>query len=356
MAPDGSSDKSDDELNFTESLVINELLASAAHAIDTGKLTTDIVPSFALFYDDNIVKSAHEALSSYLIRNDLKCVKLPSRSRKIDKDDAKTTDIRNMIEALRLIDWQDKKPPFVVSDISRICHVYGALRDEVQMRSEMLRMNQRLSSLEKLLKSIPSLTTRIDTAISVMKPTPPPTPTLSPFISMPGGNFQKPTYKDKVVVNAPKAGQHVKISNENDDDKIATPPSPSWRVAAPRRQQKTKKPPVVGLDDNSGLLSSDVRPCKLFATRFHPDTKAEEMTNYLEKNRGWKVIAVEQLKTKYDSYSSWKLIVNKSGMDKTEIMKPENWPKGVLVRPFLISRKGLQLGRISNSQAPNHAT
>ncbi len=234
MGNDGCHDKSDNEINITETLVINELLASAKHAIDTGKLTTDIVPSFVLFYDDNSVKSAHEALASFLIKKDMKSVKLSSRSLKVDKDDAKSTDIRNMVEVLRLIDWEDKKVPFVVSDISQICHVYGAIRDEIQMRSEMLRMNQRLSSLEKLLQNMPSLTTRIDTAISAMKPTPPPTPTFPPLISMGSGNFKTP-YKDKLILKAQETQQHKLNLSENASDSVATPPSPSWRVAAPRR-------------------------------------------------------------------------------------------------------------------------
>lgn len=174
MGGDGSPDD-DNDLSKSDTLIVNELLASATHAIDTGKLTTDIVPSFVLFYDDLEVKSAHEVLSSHISRSELK-VKLSTRSRKIDKEEAKSTDIKNIIDALRLIDWADQKVPFVVSDISRICHVYGALRDEIQMRSEMPRINQRLLSLEKLLQGIPNITSRIDTAITAINPTPPSTP------------------------------------------------------------------------------------------------------------------------------------------------------------------------------------
>lgn len=353
MGGDGSTED-DNDLSKSDTLIVNELLASATHAIDTGKLTTDIVPSFVLFYDDLEVKSAHEALSSHINQCEMK-VKLSTRSRKSDKDEAKSTDIKNIIDALRLIDWADQKVPFVVSDISRICHVYGALRDEIQMRSEMQRINQRLLSLEKLLQSIPNITSRIDTAITAINHTPPTTP-LIPFpLSFQGQ--PRMTYKDKVTVNTQKAAPQIQRQNESTEDEVPTPPSPSWRTVATKRQHRAKKQPVVGNDDSSGLFSTDVRPLKLFVTRFHPDTKSEDMTNYLQNSKGWKVISIDKLKTKYDSYSSWKVVLNKSGLEKSEILKSESWPKGVLVRPFLTNRLNKeQLGRIPNSHAPQMST
>lgn len=157
-------------------------------------------------------------------------------------------------------------------------------------------------------------------------------------------------------MNAKKAVPQIQRQNESMEDQVATPPSPSWRTVVTKRQHK-KKQPVVGNDDSSGLLSTDIRPLKLFVTRFHPDTKSEDMTNYLQNSKGWKLISIDKLKTKYDSYSSWKIVLNKSGLEKSEILKPENWPKGVLVRPFLINRLNKeQLGRLPNSQAPLNST
>lgn len=232
---DNSSDS-----GVTDHLIVNEFLTSVKHAIDTGKSASDIAPSFVLFYKDADIKSAHEALTLYIGTLDNLNVKLSARSRKIDKEDAKLTDVKNIVEAIRQIDWKGVKFPFVASEITKVCFVYGNLRDKLQMRSEMHRINTRLTNLEDLLKSIPSLGNRIDSVINSIKLTPPPTPSLEDNPKTSGF-----TYKDKLTANnvvtpttnigATPSFTVVKdknTSNVKDDNSAQTP----WKTVLIRKK------------------------------------------------------------------------------------------------------------------------
>lgn len=342
MAKDTCSEDIDENYSDASAeidrLIINELLTSAKYAIDTGKTASDIAPTFALFYKDAVIKSAHETLGLYLGTQSNLNVRLPTRSRKIDKDDAKSTDLKNIVEAIRQIDWTGAKFPFVASDISQVCHVYGNLRDEVQMRSEMQRISNRLSNLEELLKSIPNIAQRIDAVMSTVKLTPPTTPSV--VCSTDESNLQIPStsYKDKLTAKAltplqePKDTQvHPKINKG--------PLLPPWQTVMSKRKSKKKDKCVVGMDESSDLLCSEVRPLKLFVTRCHAELKSEKLHDYLTKNRKLNIISIEKMKTRFDTYSSWKVVLNKMAHDRTEILKPENWPKNIIVRPFLQNRQ-----------------
>lgn len=67
--------------------------------------------------------------------------------------------------------------------------------------------------------------------------------------------------------------------------------------------------------------------------------KSDQLHEYLSKNRSLNVISIDKIKTRFDTYSSWKVVLTKAGQDKREIMKPEMWPKNTIVRPFLPSRQ-----------------
>lgn len=347
-----SDDNCSDAGNETDNLIINELLTSIKHAIDTGKSANDIAPSFVLFYKDAVIKSAHEALASYLGTVETLNVKLPTRSRKIDKDDAKSTDVKNIVEVVRQIDWKGLNFPFVASDITQVCFVYGNLRDEVQMRSEMQRINSRLSNLEELLKAIPSLSNRIDTAVNAFKLTPPTTPNLG--VPVVGSNFKTPgfSYKDKLTSNnANTADVDAQIKSVRIDNGAPSPQTP-WKTVVTKKRSKKKVQCVVGQDESSGLLSSEVRPLKLFVTRCHAEMKKEQLHEYLSNNRELKVISIDKMKTRFDTYSSWKVVINRAENDKTDIMKPEKWPKNTIVRPFLQSRQHFRDHRNDHIRGP----
>lgn len=324
-----------------DQLIIDELLASGVHAINTGKLTVDITPSFSLFYDDKAVKAAHEKLKNYISsRPDLKNIKLSTKSRKVDKNEAKSTDLTNIIDALRSIDWTGRILPFVVADISQICKVYGGLRDEIQLRDEVSQMKTRLENLEKILPNLRDVSTKVDTIVNNIK-----------HLEN-NENKQatsKPLFREIVITTGQKENTNRKNQRKpqtdtkqppphshSQDEVRLTPPSPSWKVVTTRK--RPKKHPLVGMEESDQLKSSEIRPIKLFVTRCHADTTGDSMQQYLENKRQWSVLAVEQVKTRFNTYSSWKVILNKCDLARSEIMKPENWPKGVMVSPFFVKR------------------
>lgn len=356
----GDSCSNDSEDHFadapesTEKLIVNELLTSAKHAIDTGKSSTDIIPSFLLFYDDKAIKSAHEALSSFIgNQEELKSFRFSSRSRKTDKEEAKSTDIKNIVEALRKIDWKCEIFPFVASDISKVCYVYGSVRDEIQMRSEIHRINNRLAGLEELLQGIPGIANRIDAAVNSMKVTPPTTPDLGipnqdaiPVVQ--GFSFKDKLLTKKVVTTIPKEIQRAAKHTENTPTADLSPPSPSWKTVVTKRLQKKRKQPIVGMNESSTLLSSDVRPMKLFVTRCHSEMKHEDLQNHLTINQKLKIISIDKLTTRFNTYSSWKIVINRVALEKCDIMKPDNWPKGTLVYPFIERRPNSYKNQMNN--------
>lgn len=330
-------------------LIVNELLASAWHAIQGGKLTPDIAQTFAFYYDDKEVKLAYEEMNTWISACDLNRDLLPRRSASKDKSEARQKDIVKIIDVIRDIDWQNKDIPFLVAGIGRICTVYGSLRDEIQSRGEMQRLAAKVNALEVVCQTLTGLSGKIEK--------------LTETLDSSKASTSVPAYRDiltstviqpempliPIAANAkPKqsfTGKRLNIKNIipspiKDTAFIAEPPSPSWRVQMPRKKQPPKrKIQIFGNDECELLKSSQMKPIKIFVTRCHVDATADLIKNHLETKWTWEVLNVEQMNTRYDSYRSFKITLNGSGKEPGEFLDPSKWPKNWFVRKFFEVRK-----------------
>ena len=72
-------------------------------------------------------------------------------------------------------------------------------------------------------------------------------------------------------------------------------------------------------------------------SRLPPDTGEEAVKRYVMEQTGAEDVAVTKLKTRYDSYESYRLdIVNPSC---NNILDPELWAQGLVVRRFFMRRQ-----------------
>jgi len=337
----------------TRKNIINELLASLRHAIICGKTDAEITQAFVAFYDDSAVKKARDALNPFC--------NLPKRSARTKKDPAATEaarviDVNEMVGACRVLDYAGLNLNFVICNISEICYVNSGLGDELHLRNELRQMQHRLSTVESICKSLSLLTEKIDGMQGTLN-------ALETAV-------KTPSYRDKLKVSLSNDDQSVNNGASSSITAKSSRPNIQPRPTTinpwakdpfdARRNQpilqpyqstpnlesnewktvtKKKRPMrhVVGSSENYSIKATAVKPFKVFATKVHRDTNVDDFKSHF-MNLNWEMLAIEQLKTRYDTYNFYKITLNKFGNGNKEFLKPEHWPKGVLVRPFLTKR------------------
>ncbi|XP_041374707.1 uncharacterized protein LOC121387610 [Gigantopelta aegis] len=107
--------------------------------------------------------------------------------------------------------------------------------------------------------------------------------------------------------------------------------SEGFKFVGPKR----KKPVVIGTAQSSALRGVKSTPVPVFVTRLAPGTKESDILDYVRSVLGIDVWC-EKLRTRYDTYSSFKILVDSKNIDK--LMSPNVWPEEVLVRKFYVIR------------------
>jgi hypothetical protein len=69
----------------------------------------------------------------------------------------------------------------------------------------------------------------------------------------------------------------------------------------------------------------------VFVTRLLPKTSADNIQNYVLRQTGLKLKSIK-LCTKYETYSSFHIKCEKRVF--SDLLNPEIWPEGTLVKPF----------------------
>jgi len=107
-----------------------------------------------------------------------------------------------------------------------------------------------------------------------------------------------------------------------------------------RKSHKPKTGAIVGGSTGSNVRSAPKRRMgMLFLTRCDVDTTTEDIQKHISENvDAVKLIDVESWETKYKTYASFKItfdIAEKSlSAFFREIIRPELWPEGTLIKPF----------------------
>ncbi|CAL8084805.1 unnamed protein product [Orchesella dallaii] len=248
---------------------VNEFLASAVHAMNTGKTDDEICQSFVLFYDDESTKAARSTLGTL--------TELPKRTARKNKSTAtKVKEVAEIIEALRKFDFQGKGIQFVAIDLNMTCRVHSGLGDEIQMRDELQRMKTRLSTVEELCNVVNDLSTKIDNlSQNVNKPNSAATYTAAvkkgsnkkseapSEIHCPRNDKQK--LINPIMVSTPKDGNMPQWPGHSIDNYATTADmDKEWSIVRKRRNRNS---PVTGSAENELIKPSECKPLNLFITR-----------------------------------------------------------------------------------------
>ena len=130
---------------------------------------------------------------------------------------------------------------------------------------------------------------------------------------------------------------------------VSTPGEEDWSVA--NKAKRGKPPPkkaakasptnksVVGLHKTSTIKAvKSVKRLSIFVSRLPPGTDAETLQEYAREQVGATEAVATKLETRFDSYESYRLdIANPSVSD---VLDPELWAQGLLVRRFFAKRAG----------------
>ena len=101
------------------------------------------------------------------------------------------------------------------------------------------------------------------------------------------------------------------------------------------KRPKPKNKPKIGKKFNASLkvVKNYHKPAEVFVSRFHPDTSEQEVQEYVcSQFSDASDITCEKLKTKWDSYASFK--ISMTGISFKDSLDIENWPEGIFVKRF----------------------
>lgn len=104
-------------------------------------------------------------------------------------------------------------------------------------------------------------------------------------------------------------------------------------------------PPLHGSKRSDALkVASRTAPKKeLFVSRLDPSTTAQDLESFLLNDLKLKTVKITKLKTKYQTYASFHLLIDSSDFNKAH--HEDVWPEGILIKPFL--------GKVKSSEPKN---
>jgi len=80
-----------------------------------------------------------------------------------------------------------------------------------------------------------------------------------------------------------------------------------------------------------------VKVSSVFVSRCDPKTTTDAFQSFLEK-KNWQIGLVEKLKTKFNTYSSFRIDILRNNEPESEFLKPAHWPVNMLVKRYNRSR------------------
>ena len=88
------------------------------------------------------------------------------------------------------------------------------------------------------------------------------------------------------------------------------------------------------------------KPVNIFVLRFHPDVLESEIKQFAQTRfKSASTVIVEKLKTKFDSYSSFKISI--AVVPAKECLDLKQWPTGILVKKIFNTSKSKNMASFS---------
>ena len=354
--------------------IINELLCYVLNKIDILPQDT-IVRLISENFNDDEVESAKSLLCSHVADS----IKAGNR-RGQNKKTMSIQDIYKMalecnreelpcFVALNL----KKLPPVSVDciDISALMHKQQVMEIDMShmktMIDDILRVSvdtsKRVETVLSSAKSNTAATSRAATAAAEQRAN-----LAAPVRQQPSGSADPPSPPSSSAAapsaDGSAAGQPCRAAADHgssrqqprrdDDDGAAASyasvaaapagPEAGWNVA---NRAKRGKPPagkstakvnaapksVVG-QQKTNLIKAvkSVKRMSLFVSRLPPDTDAKVVEEYAKEQVGAAAVVATKLKTRYESYESYRLDVTDPSV--SDVLDPELWAQGLLVRRY----------------------
>ena len=119
-----------------------------------------------------------------------------------------------------------------------------------------------------------------------------------------------------------------------------------WKEVGPSKKKFIN---IGKLSTNDCNVKAIKRPVSLFVTRFLPSTSSDEVKRFVkDQYPNATDVTCSKLKTKYDSYSSFK--IDLMGDSFQDAINMNNWPVGILVKKFYNQSRS-ETGRPKNSDS-----
>lgn len=323
--------------------IINELLASAIHAIITAKLNPEIVAAFTRFYDGDKINQAKNCLM------DLELI--PRRSlRQLKDQEAREKSILEIIQSLRKTDWQGNDQQFAAVDLGAICRVPSALGDEIQLRSEVDDLKRKFEDLTAAFEEVKharlTVERAIETVVSYQNSTNEhETSTQAPdsqIMHLPNNIAAPPPVRSESPILYSQIAALARHATSEQQTTTVKQDNDGFTKVTRRRtlHGKAKHNVVVGGLSNSQIKSvAKKRLATVFMTRCSPESDEFHIQQHaIEHIIHYPLLKVEPLKTKADTYKSFKLIFDLREDSLSNFFRqtliPTLWPSGALVKPF----------------------
>jgi len=131
---------------------VNELLASAQHAILGARTVDEIVAAFFKVYDDAMIQDAQ-----------LKLTQLGYLGKRSERRGtaARERDITEIIKCMQKIDWMGKSHKFAAIDLDKVCRVPAGLGDELVLRAEMQDLKLKFQDLTSAFEDVKQLSVKV---------------------------------------------------------------------------------------------------------------------------------------------------------------------------------------------------
>ena len=324
-----SQDVSVGTARITYPPVINELLCF----VDT---KSDLIPRDDLvklctdFYSDDDIwhakQTLYEACTEVLKERNIRMVvrKGPDRNKN------NMADICTAMSFLK----QDELPVFVAKDLNRLPpitteHIDTSvlLREIVAIKKGMGNICNQASEIESLRAEVLELKKMITNQEQEKKD--------MPNTEHDDGKVEPITRPEKTYASVARFSNNrpTEISNESTTVDMSMQ---SIRQEGNRQEKRVvneskAKPLVIGQNSTQRLKVNRKRVMKIFVSRLQPETTENELQKYLKEDFGLDSKCTK-LKTRYDSYASFKIDIM---CDPTfDVYSPKIWPKGLLVKRF----------------------
>ena len=106
-----------------------------------------------------------------------------------------------------------------------------------------------------------------------------------------------------------------------------------WTQVVKKGRKKLPSKATIGSSESSYLAASKARPASIFITRLAASTSEEHVKKHLE-DFSLVPTQIEKLKTKFETYSSYRVVIELGNKALKDVLESKQWPKHVLVRKF----------------------